>query len=312
MGSAAQANPVVPNARVDDRFHVFTGEEYTHQFGTSTTEAAEAIPSEVFADLLLEAAYAPTNLRGAVAATTVDLTARAGDTVSVLAMPTRSASTVSEGTAVSDSSDDPTETTISLTKWGSMNVVTRETLEDSAVIDRNAYAANIMAALADQVGSRIATKLVDATPGSSEDLNTGGNLSDIYERIVDLKQALKANNMSPDTLLVHPDITAQFLKDEREGIVGGQIQVADGEVGSVAGLNVIESSHFNALNTTSGDEMATVIDSSRALGDAWGRRPELIVDEMTNADTDEVRLIGWMRYETEVIDTTAVGHVQNP
>ncbi len=305
-------NPIIPTPKTPTSLHTFSQEEM-HQFGTSTTEAAEAIPSEVFSDLLLEALYAQDNLRGAVAASTVDLTARAGDTVSVIAMPRRSASTVTEGSAVSDSADDPTETTIQLTKWGTRNDVTRETFEDS-ILTQNMFVANNMAALGEQVTSRIATKLVDATPGQSVNLATAGTLDDFYEKVVDLKQAMKGatNPVDPDMLLVHPDMTGQILKDARDGVIGQSIRTQNGNVMSVAGLEVVENNQFNALNNTSGDEMAVIIDSSRAVGEAWGRRPETIIDETTSADSDEVRTISWMRYETEVIDTNAVGHVQNP
>jgi hypothetical protein len=309
----AHGNPAIPEPNVPEKFHTFRADEYEHQFGTTTTEASEAIPSEVYSDLLLEAAYAPDNLRDAIAATTVDLTARDGDTVSVLAMPTRTASTVSEGSAVSDSADDPTETPITLTKWGTRNDVTRETLEDSAVIGRQQYIANLMAALNDQVNARIANRLNNSSnAGTTVDLASAGVLADVYDKAVSAKQSLKGNDMRPDMVLMHPDVEEQFLKDERVGTAGENITVQDGSLTRIAGMSVRVSSHFNALNQSSGTVLSTVIDSSRALGSAWGRQPEVIEDETTSADTDEVRLIAWMRYETEIIDTTAVGMVQNP
>lgn len=302
----------IPKPRVDDRLHTFSKDGGVHEYGTTTTEAGEAIPSEVYSDLLLEALYAAGDLRDVVSATTVDLTGRAGDTVSVLSMPSRSPSTVSEGSAVSDSADDPTETTISLTKWGDMNVVTREVLEDSAVIDRNAYVANLMGGMADQVDARIASQLDGATAGSTASLDTAGNLSDLYERIVDVKQAMKASNADPDTVVLHPDQEAQLLKDTREGILTQNIQVQNGGVTAIAGMEVIVTSHWNASDTASGTNQAAVLDTDRAMAEVWGRRPDAIIDETTNADTDEVRLIVWMRYETDVVDTTSVGFVQNP
>ncbi len=288
----------------------FEQDELT-RFGTSTTEVTEGIPSEVYSQLLLEAVYAADNLRGVVAATTVDLTATEGDTVSVPIMPSRTASSVSEGAAVSDSADDPTEATLTLSKFGTRNDPTNETFEDS-IFRRQDFTANLMAALSDKVTEKLASVLFNASATKTATLGTAGNLDDLYERLVEVKQAMKGDDRNPTFVGLHPDITERFLKDERQGVVGQNIVVEGGEVQSVAGLRVIENSHFQTLTSASGRVLANVVDPSRAVAEAWGRQPDLTVDETTLAEQDKTRLIAFMRYENTIIENNAVGHVKNP
>lgn len=301
--------PVIHAPKQPEQLTQFEAGDLT-QFGTSTTEVSEGIPSEVYSQLLLEAVYADQNL-DVVAATTVDLTATEGDTVSVPIMPSRSASSVSEGAAVSDSADDPTEATLTLSKFGDRNDVTNETFEDS-IFRRQDFTANLMAALNDKVTEKRASVLTGASATKTKNLATAGNLDDLYERLVEVKQAMKGDDRNPEIVGMHPDITERFLKDEREGTVGSQITVQNGEVASVAGLRVIENSHFNSLDSSSGTVLANVVDPSRAVAEAWGRQPDLTVDETTKAEQDETRLIAFMRYENTIIETNAVGHVKNP
>lgn len=282
-------------------------------FGTTTTEAEETIPDDVFSRLVLEALYANRQLTGVVAAVSEDLTARPGDTVKVISMPTRAAQgPVAEGAALADTADDPTSVAIGLDKFGDLNVLTREVLEDADVLDRQDYVRNMSEALAEKVDQEAYDALETATPGSTTTLANAGDLSDLYTKIVDLKAAMKGAKVAPDTVILHPDHEAQFLKDTNEGVTFQNIRAQDGELTGVAGLNPIVSPLANPNTSTLGEVQAVVADSSRALGEAWGRRPDIIVDEQTLADSDEIRLIIWIRYGSAALDATAVGHVVNP
>jgi len=280
---------------------------------TIASDVDDLIPADVYSTLVLEALYARRAFAGIVAAVEEDLTARAGNVVQVPYISPRTAQgPIAEGTALTENATSTGTYPITLQKFGDADLVNAEVWEDQTIFQREDFINNMGQALAVNVDQQVYDALEAATPGQSKVLTTEGVYTDLYDRIVELKQALKAAKYSPSHLLIHPDQEAQFLKDTDEGIKLGQIAVRDGELLRVAGLAVIVSPLANAVTTTFDEVQGIVIDRSRALGEAWGRRPNTKVDEMSESLKDQVRLVTWLRYGTAVLDTGAIGHIVNP
>lgn len=280
---------------------------------TTTANVGDLIPEDVYSTLILEAIYAARRFSGVVTAVREDLTAEAGDTVQVPFMGRRTPQTnVAEGDALT-----PTATTtgtypITVEKHGDYDRVTREVFEDQEAFDEDDFLRNMAAGLAELADQIVYDELETAVPGFSVDLAVAGNFSDLYDKIIDLRATMSAANQPPNFVIVGEEAVAQFLKDTDEGIKFENVNVQNGQLISIAGMEVLVSSLANAQVVTANEVQAILINSRRAVGEAWGRRPERIIDRVTDAPSDKIRLIMWMRYGADELDTDAIGHVLNP
>lgn len=280
---------------------------------TDTVDVASLIPADVFSAQTLEALYAERKFEGLLAGVQVDLTAKAGNVVQVPFMGARTAQgPISPGGALTATDSSFGTYPITLQKFGDYDRVQNEVLEDQEIFDVSAFTANMGKGLGERIDQEVYDVLEAATPGSSETLAAAGVLTDLYDQIVELIAKMEKLKVKPSHIIIGPDQKAQFLKDTSEGVKFGQINVRDGQVISVAGLPVVMSPLANANTATAGAVQAIIIDRSRAVGEAWGRRPNMTVDRTTEAPSDITRLIAWLRYGTAVMDTNAIGHVKNP
>lgn len=278
----------------------------------AATDAAVVIPDDVYGSLVLEAVYANRQLVGIVGATQENLVGVAGDRVRIPVIPARTGQgPIAEGTALTDTATTFTVKTVILDKYGDYDIVNREVFEDS-IFDEGAFVKNIAAALAETIDQAAFDVLEAVTPGSSEALATAGTLTDFYTQVVECKAAMEAAKVKPTHIIMAPSQAAQLLKDTNQGIVYDNIKVAGGKVLEVAGLEAVVTPLANANAATLNMVQAIIIDKSRALGEAWGRRPETVVDKQTLAEKDQVRIITWLRYGVDALDTAAIGHVVNP
>jgi len=78
----------------------------------------------------------------------------------------------------------------------------------------------------------------------------------------------------------------------------------------IGNIKVIESCHANTCTDLSGQEMAILIDPTRAIGEAWGKRPTFKVDDdPIECGSQKIVLRMWADFAT--LDTGAIGHVVN-
>lgn len=279
---------------------------------TTTAEVADQIPADVYSVGVLNALYANRELANVISGFREDLTAAAGDTVQVPYLAPRTAQgPIAEGTALSDVATTSGTYPIALAKYGDYDLVNREVWEDQDNFSEGDFVMNIGEALAEKVDQVLYAAAEGAAAGTLTNLATAGDLTDLYEKVVDCKAAMKKLKVKPSHLIIGPDQEARFLKDAEEGIRFTQIQVRDGELLQVAGLSVIVTANANANVLTAGEVQAIIIDSRRALGEAWGRRPDTTVDEVSKAESDQVKLVTWIRYGAAALDLDAIGHVRN-
>jgi len=133
----------------------------------------------------------------------------------------------------------------------------------------------------------------------------------LYNAVVSAKQNLKKVCKNPDYVILNPDVAKYFyLKDY--ALAPGNLVTFDtnGNLLTVAGLKVIESGNATACNSTSGATMAVVIDSSRAVGEAWGMKPKLEEERIPYCDYTIASI--WMYWGAAAMDTDAIVHIINP
>lgn len=99
----------------------------------------------------------------------------------------------------------------------------------------------------------------------SDNITTLATASTIYDQIVADRQKLVEAKANPDTIIVSPSVYSLLLKSDefqRTGTIGDNA-VADGRVGRIAGLNVIE---YQSLDDAAVDA-ATIGDITWAAAD---------------------------------------------
>lgn len=277
----------------------------------ATYASISGIDPDGVSNFVLQALYEARTLAGVVSAVREDITAEAGDVVRVAALGATTVGTQNTpGGALAANDTGITNVAITLQKHFTRENVPTEVFEDQDPITEALLLTGHATALAQQTDIDVFAALDAATPGQSKTLATKGDLTDVYAKIVDLKAALKAAKVNPDLCIVHPDVEAQLLKETAEGVKNRSITLgADGSVATVAGLRLLVTAHANANAATVNLVQAVVIDSRRAVGEAWGRRPDTKTD--FDLDTDAYEYLCTVRYGASVIDTASVGHVVN-
>lgn len=168
---------------------------------------------------------------------------------------------------------------------------------------------------------QVYNELNTATPGYSESLatadpNVAGScctdafLQDSYYAVDNVITRMRANYYKPDYMIMHPRMAAVFRRIQTPSpIFGDAIELDNnGALKSILGVKVIE---YNAApdptTSGSGEELIVIIDSRRAVGAAFGKRPTLESDR--NIDCNSTTYAMWCFFGAGELDTDAIGHV---
>lgn len=134
----------------------------------------------------------------------------------------------------------------------------------------------------------------------SDNITTLATASTIYDQIVADRQKLVEAKANPDTIIVSPSVYSLLLKSDefqRTGTIGDNA-VADGRVGRIAGLNVIE---YQSL-----DDAA--VDAATIGGITWATADELeyiIYDSDAFSIVTSVEAIRLVEEPTRFVGTLA-------
>lgn len=303
-----------------------------HQ-GTDCVNTADWTPSEYFTNLVLSGVYAYGDLSGKAAVVATDLSAGNGDTVNVRYVTARTHSCASTGcgTCLSEVSTTFANYPIEVHQHGDYDKIV-------AFADWQAKG-DIIAQVANEMGKRLAhcrdlwiwnalddaslttTVTTTASWSSSRSVPTDCcmYLFDIYNAIIDARQTLMATGYNPDYVLLHP-YAAQYLYYKDAGFVPFAQSMMplmkygeDGYVQSIAGLKVIEAKVAVTAESSpsdGGDTLGFVIDSSRAVGEAWGMQPKF--NEFYDGICNATELTVWMYWGTAALDPGAAIDITNP
>lgn len=180
--------------------------------------------------------------------------------------------------------------------------------------------------------AQIYSELETATPGTTETLPnalsctpavngsccTDTSLLELYNAVHALVASMRegtglAGPYDPDWLIISPTVAAIFKRMQTPTPMPWMADVKFDESGRLtrlAGLNVVEFCGANTCTDASGQEVAIVIDSRRAVGAVFGQRPKTYKFFQSNCNS--YRIDQWAYFAVGELDTDAIGHVVNP
>ena len=292
------------------------------------------MPSEHYVDLILEGVYRYGQLSGKACVIGTDLAAGSGDTVNIryVSPRTGTCATTACGNCLSSTSTTFGDHTIDVEQWGDYDKIA-DFADWQAKGDVMAQVANEMAKrLAHCRDLKLWEALTGATPNTTVTTTSSWSSSrvldsscctfgfDIYNSIIDARQHLMGDGYNPDYVLIHPYAASYLYYKEGAGgnsyplSIGALVKYGeDGYISTIAGLKVIEvkvAVSDDSDPSDGSDELAFVIDSSRALGEAWGQRPKF--NEWYDGQCNATELTVWSYWGCDTIDDDAIAAITNP
>ena len=128
----------------------------------------------------------------------------------------------------------------------------------------------------------------------------------------------------PDYVIMSPTVAkALYMKDNSGFFNTPLVKFKGNRLATIAGLKVIECCNAHDCSTTGGRAastdteitnadgiMAVIIDSKRAIGEAWGKKPSF--NKFYDAKCNRTEVVLWQYWGTSAMDTEAIGWVSNP
>jgi len=290
------------------------------------------IPTEHFTDLILDGVVCYGQLSGVITAINYDLAAGEGNSVNVpyVSPRTHSCASSTGGHCLSATSTTFGDYPIKIYPWGDYDLV-----ENWATFKAHGPT---MAKIMNEMSKRMAmcrdaaiwTTLIGVTPNvtvTSDCSSTVETYSSsscclytyaLYNDIIEVQKHMQGDAYDPDYVILHPEV-AKFLywRDGAGYPLAGMPGLkfdGDGQITSISGMKVIESCNASKPTDSRGvgawHTMAVVIDSKRAIGEAWGKRPTF--NEFYDAKCDRTELVLWTYWGQHELDPNAIGWVNNP
>jgi hypothetical protein len=293
------------------------------------------IPSEHYADLILEGVYRKGQLAGKITALNYDMNAGNGNTVNVRYVAVRDNvqeidSCVTGSSCLSAASTTFGDYTITVKMQGDYDIVCDFAMWQSTG-DGYAQIAKAMSdSLAQWRDLKIWEDLAAATANTTITSTCSYNTSrttdtccnfcfDIYNAIIDGRQHLLGDGYDPDYVIIHPYVASYLYYKENGNTPAVQDIMplvkydGNGYLASIAGLKVIEAKVAvvdDSEPTAGGDELAFVIDSSRALGEVWGKRPTFTKEYVP--ECNNYKMVVWTYWGHDQLDQNAIVAIENP
>jgi hypothetical protein len=247
------------------------------------------------------------------------------------ANPSDDFSVSSPCTCLSCVSNTFTTYTLTMETYGDYKVLCDEDIFTLGDVYKTAIMNSMMSRAMERIDFKIYDVLEQATPGYSQNLAASATCTatrgtygacctftvDLYDKIIRLEAAMRAGGYfrEADPVLIISPTVAAFLKFKDGLFMPSYIAATVGmdgiKLASIGNIKVIESCHANPCTTLGAEEMAILIDPSRAIGEAWGKRPTFKVDDdPIECGSQKIVLRMWADFTS--LDTGAIGHVVNP
>lgn len=294
------------------------------------------IPADVFADIILDGVVCYGQLSGVVTLMEYDFSAGGGDTIQVRYVSPRTHSCASrtgsnqECSCLSDTSTTFGTYSIKVLPWGDYDLVCGWSIfeADGPVVK---LILNEMAKrMAMCRDSHIWDSLANNLSAPNIDVETFAVCSDsgiagscctftfnLYNSIIEVQKHMQGDAYEPDYVIMHPTVAAYlYFRDGSYSHAGlPQIKYDEkGQLVSISGMKVIECCNADTCSSnTSGDGTninAVIIDSKRAIGEVWGKRPTF--NEFYDAKCDRYEEVLWQYWGAATCDPNAIGWVSNP
>jgi len=219
--------------------------------------------------------------------------------------------------------------TLTMKMYGDYKVLCDLDLFTAGDVVKSAVLKSMSEVAQERIDNEIYTNLEANSPTYSEALGAacGGSRGsdgdcctytmDLYDKIIDLEADMRAAGYfkGVDPILILSPTVAAYLK-YKDGLnipayIASSIQMDGLKLAAIGNIKVIESCHANACVTDSSEVQAILIDPSRAIGEAWGKRPEFKTDDdPIECQSQKIVLRMWAAFD--VLDTAAIGHIVNP
>jgi len=294
---------------------------------TTTAGVAAWVPADAYADLIFGASVCYGQLSGVITAIDYDLKACQGDTIQVRYAPARTAQGPKDPCECLSATSSTLGTySITVEAYGDYDLMCAFSLFTACGPVKDRILDEMAKGLAKKRDEVIWTQITQfqAAPAyiSTTSVTCGARWTrdasyccayayDLYNSIVSVQKEMEAAAYNPTHVILNPEVAKWLYFKDVAYPPGNLVKYDDkGGILSINGLKVIECCNATTCNTTSGATMAVVIDSSRAVGEAWGRRPKFY--EFYEVDCDRYKETIWMYWGASELDTGAIGHIRNP
>ena len=299
---------------------------------TSSAETTSWIPADVYANLILDGIVCYGQLSGVVTAMEYDFTKGGGDTIQVRYISPRTHSCTSQTDSLgcqclSETSSSFGTYSIKVEPWGDYDIICGYTIWETQ--------GNIVEMILKEMAKRMSkcrdeqiyTELSGSgfTPNVTVTSNAScgdGAISgscctftfDLYNSVISVQKHMQGDAYEPDYVIMHPDVAAfLYFKDGAGYHHSAMPQVqfdGKGQLTTIAGMKVIECCNANMCNKGAARVMAIVIDSNRAIGEVWGKKPTFEVER--DPVCDRYKHVLWQYWGTNRLDPNAIGWITNP
>ena len=141
--------------------------------------------------------------------------------------------------------------------------------------------------------------------------------TNLFEKIIDLEAAMRDAGYFGErdpVLILNPNV-AVHLK-YRSGLSTpmywyNNIEMEGTKIAKIGNIEVIESCNVTDCNGTASSPQAYLIDPSRALGEAWGKRPTIKTDA-DPIECEQLKIVYTAWADFAVLDSAAIGKILNP
>lgn len=295
---------------------------------TTDANVDDWVPADSYASMILEASVCYGQLSGKITAIDYDLKACQGDTIQVRYVPARTAQGPKDACECLSATSSTLGTyPITISAYGDYDLMCGISLFKACGPVKEKILREMAKALSKLRDEEIWDAISEVTPGYEADLVAAWNASvvtdgccfntvDLYNKIVYLYKQMQGAALNPDTVIMHPEVAAHLYYKDNGTIPYASLTTplvkfdGSGQLIAIGPLKVIECCNASSGTDLSGATLAVVIDSSRAVGEVWGKRPKFY--EFFEVDCDRYKETVWMYWGCAAMDTNAIGHVLNP
>ena len=138
------------------------------------------------------------------------------------------------------------------------------------------------------------------------------NGSDIYGRLLDLDARMREAGYNPDYFVCSPSVANYFkyLQHPTNAIATPEVKMNGGILTAIGHIKVVEYCGATACSTATATRIGVLIDSSRAIGQAFGKQPSFEFER--DAECNSTKIVMWSYWGVSVLDSGALGAVVTP
>jgi len=292
---------------------------------TNDTTAANWLPDRNYVDDMIEAAVCHSQLSGVITRRSYDVNKGEGGRVDIPYTPARTAQgPIGTCACLTDTSSTLGKYYVTLGQYGDSDLICDFTEFKSKYNIRANIGREMGKALAAAWDTNIWTAITVFMPTYTYTLGhawTAGmtsdsccmNAVDLYNGIIQLTKALQGAAYHPTHVIMHPTVAAHLYYKDASGVAEQQlplVKMNNGKLTMVGELEVIESCNATAGTDVSGTTLAVIVDKSRSVAEAWGKRPDF--GTFYELRCNRTRLAVWAYWGTSRLEAASIGHILNP